>query len=178
MAIAIAFFTGRFVLPKLSFEAKRLWVLVLAPWPRERVVSAKLTFALLGGMLLCVALVVLSGAMLGLSPGLVIYQALTIACMVVGFSGGTLGLGARLDDQEEDDSTQLVAAYGGTINLMASLLFTGLLKAGAAFPLLAGATVFGQGPRALEMGVRPGLDGKHHHREEDGRPCVDHHLRL
>jgi hypothetical protein len=29
-----------------------------------------------------------------------------------------------------------VAGYGGTINLMGSLLFTGLLMIGAAFPLL------------------------------------------
>ncbi len=68
-----------------------------------------------------------------------------MACMVVGFSGGALGLGARLADYDEDNSAKLVAGFGGTINLMASLLFTGLLMAGAAFPLLAGAIAAGQG---------------------------------
>jgi ABC-2 type transport system permease protein len=145
VAMALATFTGRFVYPMLSLEGKRLWVLVLAPWPRERVVTAKFAFALLVGMPVSVTLVVLSGVMLELSPGLVAYQAATIVCMVVGFSCGALGLGARLADYDEDDSAKLVAGYGGTINLMASLLFTGLLMAGAAFPLLAGATTLGQG---------------------------------
>jgi ABC-2 type transport system permease protein len=145
VAMALATFTGRFVYPMLSLEGRRLWVLVLAPWPRERVVTAKFAFALLVGMPVSVALVVLSGVMLELSPGLVLYQALTIGCMVVGFSCGALGLGARLADYDEDNSAKLVAGYGGTINLMASLLFTGLLLAGAAFPLLTGATALGLG---------------------------------
>jgi ABC-type transport system involved in multi-copper enzyme maturation permease subunit len=72
----------------LSLEGKRLWVLVLAPWPRDRVVTAKFAFALLVGMPVSVSLVVLSGVMLELSVGVVIYQALIIACMVVGFSAG------------------------------------------------------------------------------------------
>jgi ABC-2 type transport system permease protein len=137
VAMALATFTGRFVYPLLSLEGKRLWVLALAPWPRERVVTAKFAFALLVGMPVSVALVVLSGAMLQLAPGVVLYQALTIACMAVGFSAGALGLGARLADYDEDNPAKLVAGYGGTINLMASLLFSGLLLVGAAFPLLA-----------------------------------------
>ena len=136
VAMALATFTGRFVYPMLSLEGKRLWVLVLAPWPRDRVVTAKFAFALLVGMPVSVSLVVLSGVMLELKAGVIIYQALTIACMVVGFSAGALGLGARLADYEEDNPAKLVAGYGGTINLMGSLLFTGLLMAGAAFPLI------------------------------------------
>ena len=139
VAMALATFTGRFIYPLLSLEGKRLWVLILAPWPRERVVSAKLAFALLVGMPVSVALVVLSGVMLELGPGLVAYQALTIACMVVGFSSAALGLGARLADYNEDNPAKLVAGYGGTINLLASLLLCALLLAGAAFPLFAGA---------------------------------------
>ncbi len=69
VAMATATFTGRFVYPMLSLEGKRLWVLVLAPWPRERVVSAKFAFALLVGLPMSVALVVLSGAMLETQPG-------------------------------------------------------------------------------------------------------------
>jgi ABC-2 type transport system permease protein len=145
VAMALATFTGRFVYPMLSLEGKRLWILVLAPWPRERVVSAKFAFALLVGMPVSVTLVVLSGVMLELSPGLVAYQALIMACMVVGFSSAALGLGARLADYAEDNAAKLVAGYGGTVNLMASLLFTALLMAGAALPLLAGATALGQG---------------------------------
>jgi ABC-2 type transport system permease protein len=138
VAMALATFTGRFVYPLLSLEGRRLWVLALAPWPRTRVVTAKFTFALLVGMPVSVALVVLSGFMLNLAPGVVAYQAAIIACMAVGFSAGALGLGARLADYDEDNPAKLVAGYGGTINLMASLVFSALLLGGAVFPLLPG----------------------------------------
>jgi ABC-2 type transport system permease protein len=135
VAMALATFTGRFVYPLLSLEGRRLWVLVLAPWPRHRVVTAKFAFALLVGLPASVALVTLSGFMLELPGEVVAYQAVTIACMAVGFSASALGLGARLADYTEDDPAKLVAGYGGTINLMASLLFSGLLLVGAAVPL-------------------------------------------
>ena len=143
VAMALATFTGRFVYPLLSLEGKRLWVLVLAPWPRERVVTAKFVFALLVGAPVSVGLVVLSGLMLELAAHIVLYQSLVIACMAVGYSAGALGLGARLADYEEDNPAKLVAGYGGTINLMASLLFTGLLLVGAAFPLMPSADALG-----------------------------------
>jgi ABC-2 type transport system permease protein len=143
VAMALATFTGRFVYPLLSLEGRRLWVLALAPWPHTRVVTAKFTFALLVGLPVSVGLVVLSGVMLSLPPGVVAYQAAIIACMAVGFSAGALGLGARLADYDEDNPAKLVAGYGGTINLMASLVFSALLLGGAVFPLLPGSNALG-----------------------------------
>jgi ABC-2 type transport system permease protein len=143
VAMALATFTGRFVYPLLSLEGRRLWVLALAPWPHTRVVTAKFTFALLVGLPVSVGLVVLSGFMLSLAPGVIAYQAGIVACMAVGFSAGALGLGARLADYDEDNPAKLVAGYGGTINLMASLVFSGLLLGGAVFPLLPGMVVLG-----------------------------------
>jgi ABC-2 type transport system permease protein len=143
VAMALATFTGRFVYPLLSLEGRRLWILSLAPWPPTRIVTAKFTFALLVGLPISVSLVVLSGVMLSLSPGIITYQAGIIACMAVGYSAGALGLGARLADYDEDNPAKLVAGYGGTINLMVSLLFTALLLVGAAFPLLPGSSALG-----------------------------------
>ena len=143
VAMALATFTGRFVYPLLSLEGRRLWVLALAPWPHTRVVTAKFTFALLVGMPVSVGLVVLSGVMLSLAPAIIAYQVGIITCMAVGFSAGALGLGARLADYDEDNPAKLVAGYGGTINLMASLVFSTLLLGGAVFPLLPGTVTLG-----------------------------------
>ncbi len=143
VAMALATFTGRFVYPLLSLEGRRLWVLTLAPWSPTRVVTAKFTFALLVGLPVSVALVVLSGKMLSLSYGIIAYQAGIITCMAIGFSAGALGLGARLADYNEDNPAKLVAGYGGTINLMVSLIFSGLLLVGAVFPLLPGSASLG-----------------------------------
>ncbi|MCS6969894.1 MAG: hypothetical protein RMM29_06280 [Planctomycetota bacterium] len=136
IAMALATFTGRFVYPLLSLEGRRLWVLALAPWPRARIVVGKLVFALVVGIPVSVALAVLSGAMLELPARLIVYQAAVIAAMAVGLAASALGLGARYADYRAEDPNRLVAGYGGTINLFASLLFVALLLTGAALPII------------------------------------------
>ena len=138
IAMALATFTGRFVYPLLSLEGRRLWVLVLAPWPRTRVVTAKLAFALMVGLPVSVVLVTLSGTMLELAWRVIAYQTFVIVGMAVGLAAGALGIGARLADYNEDNPGKLVAGYGGNINLIASLLFSALLLAGAGLPLITG----------------------------------------
>jgi ABC-2 type transport system permease protein len=135
VSMALATFTGRFVYPLISQEGRRLWVLVLAPWPPRRVVTAKLVFALLIGVPVAAGLVALSGLMLRLPAATVIYQALVTVCLGLGLASAALGLGARLADYAEDNPAKLVAGYGGTVNLLASLIFTGLMLIGAALPL-------------------------------------------
>jgi ABC-2 type transport system permease protein len=136
IAMALATFTGRFVYPLLSLEGRRLWVLVLAPFPRQRVVTAKFAFALAVGMPVSVLLVALSGAMLELPLPVICYQVGVIAAMSCGLSAGALGIGARFADYGEDNPGKLVAGYGGNVNLLASLVFTGLLVGGATLPLI------------------------------------------
>ncbi len=136
IAMALATFTGRFVYPLLSMEGRRLWVLALAPWPRHRVVTAKFLFAILVGLPVSCGLAVLSGMQLELPWTLVAYQAVIICCMAIGLSASSLGIGARLADYREDDPNRLVAGYGGTINLLGSLVFAGLLLLGAAAPVI------------------------------------------
>ncbi|MBN8526711.1 MAG: hypothetical protein J0M02_15365 [Planctomycetes bacterium] len=136
ISMALATFTGRFVYPLLSLEGRRLWVLALAPWPRERVVTAKFLFAGLVGVPVSSALALLSGLMLDLAWPIILYQVGIIACMAMGLAASALGIGARLADYREDDPNKLVAGYGGTINLLASLIFAGLLLVGAAAPVL------------------------------------------
>lgn len=136
ISMALATFTGRFVYPLLSLEGRRLWVLALAPWPRERVVTAKFLFACLVGIPVSSALALLSGLMLDLSWPVILYQVGIIACMAMGLAASALGIGARLADYREDDPNKLVAGYGGTINLLASLIFAGLLLVGAAAPVI------------------------------------------
>jgi ABC-2 type transport system permease protein len=148
VAMALATFTGRFVYPLLALEGRRLWVLALAPWPRRRVVTAKLLFALAVGMPVSVGLVALSGTLLHLAPAVILYQGLVVVCLAVGLSAGALGLGARLADYGEDNPAKLVSGYGGTVNLLVSLAFTALLISGAAVPVLTTS-----GPQAWILGA-------------------------
>jgi len=136
VTMALATFTGRFVYPLLALEGRRLWVLALAPWPRQRIVTAKFLFALAIGTPVALGLVVASGTLLHLPLPQVAYQSLVILCLAVGLTTQSLGLGARLADYREDNPAKLVAGYGGTINLLASLGFSSLIICGASVPVL------------------------------------------
>jgi ABC-2 type transport system permease protein len=139
VTMALSTFTGRFVYPLLALEGRRLWVLVLAPSPREQVVTAKLVFALALGLPVCLALVACSGLLLQLPPAEILYQTLVMGLLAVALTTGALGLGARLADPNEDNPAKLVAGYGGTINLLASLGLSMVVLGLAGWPLVAAA---------------------------------------
>ena len=135
VAMALGTFTSRFVYPLLSLEGKRRWILILAPWSLTSIVTAKLCFALVIGLPISVTLVSISGIVLSLPTNMIIYQALVTMCLGLGLAAAALGLGAALADYHEDNPAKLVSGYGGTINLLSSLLFTGLMVMGATIPL-------------------------------------------
>ena len=137
VAMALATFTGRFIFPLLGQEGKRLWILALTPWPRSTVVYGKFIFALLIALPVCVGLVLLSGWMLGLPAKMIAYQGFVAAAMACGCSAMALGIGAMLADYREDDAGKVAAGYGGTINLLVSLIVIALLMIGAGMPIFA-----------------------------------------
>jgi len=154
VTMALATFTGRFVYPLLALEGRRLWVLALAPWPRQRIVTAKFLFALAIGTPVALGLVVASGTLLHLPLAQVAYQSVVILCLAVGLTTQSLGLGARLADYGEDNPAKLVAGYGGTINLLASLGYSALIIGGAGVPVLtAGGPAAWIGALAWTLGV-------------------------
>lgn len=138
ISMAMATFTGRFVYPMLSLEGKRLWVLMLAPWQPERIVSSKFIFACLVAIPISVMLVTSSGYLLELSNRTIIYEVYVTICLGLGLSASALGTGARLADYREDNPAKLVAGYGGTINLLASITFCAFILAGASLPIVNG----------------------------------------
>jgi ABC-2 type transport system permease protein len=136
ISMALATFTGRFVFPLLSLEGRRMWILALAPWPRTRVVTGKLIFAITVGLPVATILVYFSGKQLNLSDHAIAYQCMVTGCMAIALSAMALGIGARLADYKQENPAKLASGYGGTINLMSSLALTGLLLVGAAVPLM------------------------------------------
>lgn len=137
VSMALATFSGRFVFPMLSLEGRRLWIVALAPYPRRAVVDGKFALACCLAVPVAVALGILSAAMLHLPWTAIIWQAVVIAVVAVGLIAAAIGIGARLADYNEDNPGKLVAGFGGTVNLLASLAFAILVIAGSAAPIVA-----------------------------------------
>jgi ABC-2 type transport system permease protein len=123
IGLLLCSYTGRFIYPLLSLEGRKFWILGLVPIRREQILWGKFAFSTTGGLLLAGVLVVLSDWMLGLPPDGMVLHALTVGVLAAGLSGLSVGLGACMPDFRQTDPSKIAAGFGGTLNLVAGLLF-------------------------------------------------------
>jgi ABC-2 type transport system permease protein len=57
-----------------------------------------------------------------------------VAILCLGLSGISVGLGARLPNLREEDPSKIASGFGGTLNLLVSLVFIVLVVAALALP--------------------------------------------
>jgi ABC-2 type transport system permease protein len=58
----------------------------------------------------------------------------TVAFLCLGLSGISVGLGARMPNLKEEDPSRIAAGFGGTLNLLVSLVFIVLMVTALALP--------------------------------------------
>ncbi len=121
--LLLCIYTGRFIYPMLSLEGRKFWILGLLPLERERLLWGKFAFSATGGLLISVALVLLSDLMLGMPWLAVALHVLTVMVLAVGLSGLSVGLGACMPTFKETDPSKIAAGFGGTLNLVVGLFF-------------------------------------------------------
>ena len=122
-ALILSTFTSRFIFPLLSLEGRNFWVLGLLPLPREQILWGKFVFSAGISLVATEVLVVLSDLMLRMSPVMIVLHVGMIAVLCLGLSGISVGLGARLPNLRETDPSKIAAGFGGTLNLLVSLVF-------------------------------------------------------
>lgn len=122
-ALLLSTFTSRFIFPLLSLEGRNFWVLGLLPLKRESILWGKFAFASGISLVATEVLVVLSDLMLRMDPGIIALHVGMVAVLCLGLSGISVGLGARLPNLKESDPSKIAAGFGGTLNLLVSLVF-------------------------------------------------------
>ncbi len=123
IALLLCTYTGRFVFPMLSLEGSKFWILGLLPVRREQLLWGKFAFSMTGGLLISVFLVLVSDLMLLMPVETVLLHMLTVAVLAAGLSGLSVGLGASMPNFRETDPSKIAVGFGGTLNLVAGLLF-------------------------------------------------------
>jgi ABC-2 type transport system permease protein len=123
ISLLMCTYTGRFVYPLLSLEGRKFWILGLLPLKREQLLWGKFTFSATGGLIITLPLIWLSDFMLEMPVEVFLLHTLTLAVLAVGLSGLSVGLGASMPNFRETDPSKIAAGFGGTLNLVASLLF-------------------------------------------------------
>ncbi len=122
-SLVLATFTGRFIFPLLSLEGKKFWVLGLAPVERKQILYGKFFFAFFGSLVVSEALILLSDLILEFPPSLILSHAVLVVAICAGLSAISVGLGARYPNLKEDNPSRIVAGFGGTLNLIVSMLY-------------------------------------------------------
>jgi ABC-2 type transport system permease protein len=133
-ALILSTFTSRFIFPMLSLEGRSFWVLGLLPVKRESILWGKFAFASGISLVATEGLVVLSDLMLKMSPSMIALHLGMVAILCLGLSGISVGMGARLPNFREEDPSKIAAGFGGTLNLLVSLVFIGLVVSAIALP--------------------------------------------
>jgi ABC-2 type transport system permease protein len=133
-ALILSTFTSRFIFPLLSLEGRNFWVLGLLPLRREQILWGKFAFSIGISLGATEVLVFLSDLMLGMSPLMIALHAAMVAVLCVGLSGISVGLGARLPNLRETDPSKIAVGFGGTLNLLVSLVFIFSIVTALAIP--------------------------------------------
>lgn len=120
-------YTSRFIYPLLSLEGRKFWILGLLPLQRDRLLWGKFVFAATGALLIAEFLVLFGDFTMQIPLAAMALHALTVAVLAAGLSGLSVGLGAWVPNFRESDPSKIAVGLGGTLNLIASLLFTMLV---------------------------------------------------
>jgi ABC-2 type transport system permease protein len=133
-ALILSTFTSRFIFPLLSLEGRNFWILGLLPLSRAAILWGKFAFATGISLVATEVLVILSDLMLRVSTAMIALHVGMVAVLCLGLSGISVGLGARLPNLKEDDPSKIAAGFGGTLNLLVSLVFIFLIVITLAAP--------------------------------------------
>jgi ABC-2 type transport system permease protein len=134
IGLMLGTYTSRFIFPMISLEGRNFWILGLLPIARDRVLYSKLAYAALVSVSTSFILALLSEVMLSLPWPVVLLHLLTILILALGLSAISVGLGAFLVNLKESNPSKIATGFGGTINLLVSLLYAIVVVALAGLP--------------------------------------------
>jgi ABC-2 type transport system permease protein len=159
ISLIMATFTSRFIFPLLSLETQQLWMLGMLPVRRAHVLLVKFVFALTVTGVSGLLVMGLALRALELPAGWGRFQLLVCLAICIGLSGLSVGLGARFPVVGQRNPARIASGFGGTFNLIASMLFVAIEMTGLA---VAGITRFGESlpgaePAQVAGWLAPGL---------------------
>jgi len=132
--MTLATFTSRFIFPLVSLEGQKFWILGLAPVRRRSVLISKVAFAAAGSLAMSFFLIGISDHMLRVPWSMRLVHMATLVIVCVGLSSISVGLGARFMNLKEDNPSKIVTGFGGTLNLIVSLVFLVMVLVCVAVP--------------------------------------------
>lgn len=136
IGLMMATYTSRFVFPLMSLEGRNFWILGLLPISRERLLLSKFAYAAAVTVTIGLGLATISELMLRLAWPIVAVHLLAVLILSLGLSAISVGLGTYLVNLKETNPSKIATGFGGTINLLVSLVFALTMIVLAGIPTL------------------------------------------
>jgi ABC-2 type transport system permease protein len=124
IGLMLATYTSRFIFPMMSLEGRNYWILGLLPLERDRLLLGKFAYAATLTVGSSALLALLSEVMLQLDWPVMLIHMSAVIILSLGLSAISVGLGAYLVNLKESNPSKIATGFGGTINLLVSLVFT------------------------------------------------------
>jgi ABC-2 type transport system permease protein len=131
----LSILSTRFVYPLLSLEGRQFWVLGLAPVRRDTFVWEKYWVSWFASFLITESLMIFSCFILRVSAFLTLVSLGTIFLMSFALTSLAVGLGALTPNFREDNPARIANGLGGTLDVILSLIYLGLVIALEAIPV-------------------------------------------
>ncbi|MBK9127895.1 MAG: hypothetical protein IPM13_08845 [Phycisphaerales bacterium] len=123
VSLILATFTSRFVFPCVSLETQQLWLIGLLPMRRLAFLLNKFLFSVTITGLSALLVMGLAMRALELPADWTLLQLSVALGICVGLSGLSVGLGARFPMLGQRNPARIASGFGGTMNLVFSMLF-------------------------------------------------------
>jgi len=123
LATIMCSFCSRFIFPQISLEGHAFWITGLSPLPIGRVLKIKYVLSVLAMLSVGGALMVASALMLAVEPCVLLITIAVTLAMSFALCGLALGLGAIFLDLRQANPVAIISGFGGTLNLVLSLLY-------------------------------------------------------
>jgi ABC-2 type transport system permease protein len=149
----LASIAARFIFPSVSLEGRTLWLLRSSPLNVRELLWAKFWIGTLPLMILALAIVTLTNAMLEVSAFMFWVSVLTITFMTFGLAGLAMGFGTLFPQFETENAAQIPTSFGGLLFMMASVALIAGVVIAEARPVYGylRAMAFGGTPDSAEM---------------------------
>ncbi len=125
----------RFVFPAISLEGRSWWALRTAPIPLTSIWWGKFWIGFLPLAVLGEALIVITGRLLGVTPGLTVVFMATLLLVVAAIVSLGLAFGAAYPRVDTQNAAQIATGFGGLIYMVTCLALIGLVIALEAWPV-------------------------------------------
>ncbi|MFO7897956.1 MAG: hypothetical protein R6V58_02725 [Planctomycetota bacterium] len=135
ICLVLATLTTRFVFPMFSLEGRRFWIVGLMPVKRVSVLWSKFLFAFLASLVITEALMITSDLILAEPLWLTLLHVVTVAMISLGLSGMAVGLSTLYPNLSETSPAKIVSGFGGTLNLILSLIYVFAVVIAEAVPI-------------------------------------------